>query len=407
MERKQFIRNFAIAALMPSILIAACTSENSKDKKKAGAKVQTYTCSMHPQIVQDKPGTCPICGMDLVPFEKNAAEAGLTLNDDQMALANITTMAVGMKGMQTYKQLNGRLVVNPDQTAFLSSRVAGRLEKLYVRQTGEKIHKGQPIYKIYSEQLAALQQEYLLAKAQAVQFPADKTFGEILKSARAKLFLYGQSNAQIQRLENIKKTDPYITYSALADGTVAELSVSEGQYVSEGSPILRMEGYHSLWVEADIYPAEAGNIKNGQSAKVVIPGWENQPQLTTIEFSNPALQENSQLIQVRGAIPNPSGQWQPGLQANIFVPSNTGKAEVISIPVDAVIREGKGMHVWIESAKGKFEPKMVKTGMESADQVEIKEGLTAGDQVVVSGAYLLYSEYILKKGKNPMAGMSM
>jgi len=407
MERKAFIRSFAIVALAPAVFLSACSSEKGKDKKKAGVKVQTYTCPMHPQIVQDKPGTCPICAMDLVPFEKNAAEAGLNLNDDQMALANITTMAVGLNGLQTYKQLNGRLVVNPDQTAFLSSRVAGRLEKLYVRQTGEKVRKGQPIYKIYSEQLAALQQEYLLAKAQATQFPADKTFGEILKSARSKLMLYGQSNAQVQRLESAKKTDPYVTYSALADGTVAELSVTEGQYVSEGSPIMRMEGYHSLWVEADIYPAEAGSIKNGERVKVVIPGWENEPQLTTIQFSSPALQENSQLIQIRGAIPNPSGQWQPGLQANIFVPSNTNKTGVLSIPVDAVIREGKGMHVWVASSKGKFEPRMVKTGLESADQVEIKEGLAEGDQVVVTGAYLLYSEYILKKGKNPMAGMKM
>ncbi len=400
MERKEFIKSFAIGILTPALFISACTE--GKNEKVSNVKSQTFTCPMHPQVVQDKMGTCPVCGMDLVPFEKNSTDAALHLDESQRALANVTTMAVGLKAFSTYKQLNGRLVVNPEKTEYISSRVAGRLERLYVRQTGEKIRKGQPLYQIYSEQLASLQQEYLLALAQVAQFQSDQTFLQILKSARQKLSLYGQSESQIKALGDSKKTSPNITYLAPENGTVAELSVTQGQYVSEGSQIIRLEGYQSLWLEADVYSSEVGSIKNGQQVKVVVPGWEDQPQMVTLEFISPALQANTQLIQLRGAMPNPNSQWQPGLQANVFLPTES-KTDAINLPIDAVIRDGKGAHVWIERAKGKFEPQIVKTGMESFDTIEVKEGLKTGDQVVISGAYLLYSEYILKKGKNPMA----
>ena len=404
MKRKEFIKSIAIVLLVPALFLTACSDNKTKGGKNETVKLQTYTCPMHPQVVQDHMGTCPICGMDLVPFERSSAEAALHLDERQRSLANITTMAVGLQGFHTYKQLNGRLVVNPEKTEYISSRVSGRLDRLYVRQTGEKITKGQPLYQIYSEQLASLQQEYLLALEQAAQFPGDKTFGQILKSSRQKLSLYGQTEGQIKALQNSKKTNANITFMAPEHGVVAEISVTEGQYVSEGSPLMRLEGYQSLWVEADIYPSEAGSIKEGQQVKVVIPGWEDQPQLVTIKFMNPALQANTQVIKLRAAMPNLNNQWQPGLQANVFLPAES-KGDAINLPVDAVIRSGKGAHVWIEKEKGKFEPRIVKTGIESFDTVEIKDGLQAGDQVVITGAYLLYSEYILKKGKNPMSAM--
>lgn len=404
MERKRFIRTIAVVSLMPALLLAACTATDKK--KVAEGPKQTYTCPMHPQIVQDKPGTCPICGMDLVPFDKNNKAASLTLGASQIALANITTMVVGTGALSNFKQLNGRLVTDPEKTTVISSRVAGRIEVLFVKETGVKVNKGQPLYKIYSEQLASLQQEYLLAVAQVKQFPEDARFQQIEKAARQKLSLYDQSPAQIHQLVQTQKVNPYVTYPATESGMVSELSVSEGQYVSEGGAVMRLEGYHQLWVEADVYPAEAAAIKVGQSVKVIVTGWENDPQTMTVQFMNPSLQSGSQLMQVRGTIPNPDNRWQPGLQANILLPVKS-KGNVLSLPVDAVIRDGKGTHVWIEKGIGKFEPRMVQTGMENFDAVEITKGLAAGDTVVVTGAYLLYSEYILKKGSDPMAGMPM
>mgnify|MGYP001087248398 CR=1 FL=1 len=401
MERKLFIKKIALLALVPSIFIAACSSEDKSKGKMIVAKQQTFTCPMHPQVIKNEMGTCPICGMDLVPFEKNSNEKALKIDEKRQALANITTVFVGEGSLSGAKQLNGRLTVNPEQSSYVSSRIAGRIEQLYIRETGVKVGKGQPLYKLYSEQLATLQQEYLMAMAQEKEFKGDKIERQIVAAAKQKLLLYGQSESQVQQLVKTQKKDPYVVFYAPEGGVVAELSVTQGQYVTEGSPILRLEGYGQLWVEADVYPSEAKNIRMGQKVKVVIAGWEDQPQEMTISFITPSLQSGTQLTQIRGSIANPQNQWQPGLQANVFLPS-ANKSNVLTLPVDAVIRDGKGMHVWIKKGKDSFEPRSVKTGQENNNEVEISEGLKNGDQVVVTGAYLLYSEYILKKGKNPV-----
>ena len=399
MKRKKFLNVLLIGFAAP-LFFAACADK--QQQQAAVQKVQTYTCPMHPQIIQDKPGTCPICGMDLVPFEKNNADPSLTLGESQKALANITTVIVGAGALSNYKQLNGRLAINPDQTVFVSSRVTGRVEQLYVKQTGVQVSKGQPLYRIYSEQLSALQQEYLVAVAQAAAFPEDKRFQQIVQAATQKLLLYDQTEAQLRQLAANKKTDPMVTYYAKVSGVVAELNITEGQYVGEGSSIMRLENYGTLWVEADVYPAERKLIRQGQRVDVVIPGWEHQPQSMTINFVSPAFETGGQTTQIRGSIANPNNQWQPGLQANILLPA-VSKSNVLTLPVDAVIREEQGTHVWIELDSGRYEPRMVKVGTEDFDRVEITEGLEEGDKVVVTGAYLLYSEFILKKGKNPMA----
>lgn len=385
--------------LIPGLILSACTEKAEDNSTQVKT---TYTCPMHPQIVRDKPGTCPICGMDLVVFDRTNKDESITLTESQIALANITTATIGDTAIQNIKNLNARLVINPEKTVYVASRVPGRIDELQIKETGVKVSRGQPLYRIYSEELAGLQQEYLISVAQTKEFPKDQRFREIAEAARQKLILYGQSNAQIDDLAKGQKVLPYVTYNSPANGVVAELSVTEGQYVAEGGAIMKIENYDELWVEADLYVSEASVVKVGQAVKVLVAGWEGSPQEMKIQFINPNLQNETQLLQVRGTVKNPTNQWQPGMQANVILPL-TKASQGLSVPTGAIIRDGKGDHIWVEIEKGKFVPKMVKIGTQNAEMAEIIEGIEKGDKVVVSGAYLLYSEYILKKGTNPLA----
>lgn len=397
---------YIITGIFIIIMAAVACSSKKQTKQQQGeqvTKAQTYTCPMHPQVIREQPGTCPICGMDLVLYDKNNKDAFLTIGAEQQQLANISTMTVGDTSFAGSTQLYGRLVTDPAANAAISARVAGRIENLYVKQVGEQVRKGMPLYRIYAEQLLVLQQEYLVAHAQVENFPGDVTFVRIEQAARQKLLLYGQEDAQLQQLLKRRKTDPYVMYYAPANGVVSELLVTEGQYVQEGSSLMRLEDYTQIWVEAVVYASEIDRIKTGQQLKVTVEGWENEPQMMEVQFVNPVLETNRQQMLLRGVLKNKNGQWQPGLQASIWL-SAPGKQQQIVLPVDAVLRDGNGRHVWVETEKDRFEPRYITTAEETDEQVVIAEGLQAGDKVVVTGAYLLYSEYILKKGQHPVAG---
>ena len=393
-----------ILFLFSLIVGVGCSGEKKAEDKTTEKKQQTFTCPMHPQIIKHEMGTCPNCGMDLVPFEKNSNDKSIKLDAQRQLLANIKTVKIDDESsgnIANQSVLNGRLVIDPQQSNYISAKIAGRVEELFVRETGVAISKGQPLYKLYSEQLATLQQEYLMAVAQQKQFAGDKLEQQLVSSAKQKLLLYGQTEAQLQKLSKSQQKNPYVTVFAPQGGTIAELSITQGQYVAEGSPIMRLEGYGSLWVEADVYPNEMKQIKQGQQLKVVVSGWEDQPQSMKVDFINPSLQAGTQLTQVRGSIANSNGQWQPGLQVKVMLASQAVGGS-INLPVDAVIRDGKGQHVWVKTGKDSFEPVPVSTGKANGSNVQITSGLATGDEVVITGAYLLYSEYVLKRGKHPL-----
>src|SRR5690554_4904513 len=215
MKRKQFLRIIGLLALVPALFFTACTSTVKHEHEEEEEVEQTFTCPMHPQIVQNKPGVCPVCSMDLVPFDKSSEGDALVITETRQALANISVISIGTDSLANNKVLNGRLTTNPEQTKHVSSRVAGRIDHLYVRELDIPVHKGQPLYRIYSEQLAVLQQEYLLALAQVQQFPKDTKFKQIEDAAKQKLMLYSQSPAQIQALVKHKKVDGNVTFSEL------------------------------------------------------------------------------------------------------------------------------------------------------------------------------------------------
>lgn len=356
-----------------------------------------YTCPMHPQIIENKMGSCPICAMDLVKVSQQQKNKGLTLMENQIKLANIKTIKIGESSFQDRKLINARLINNPLNTQIISSKFSGRVDQLYFQETGLKVNKGQALYKIYSEELLTLQRDYILNFKQQKTFPQEKIYKTLLSGARNKLVLYGYSAQQINALANSNQTNPYITVYAPISGIITELNIDEGQYVTEGSPVFKLENFDTLWVEADIYPSEMGEIKVGQSIEISVSGFENQPINAKIEFVSPQLNDASQILTIRSSIKNINNNYQSGMQANLsfaYFSKNNG----LTLPVDAVLRDESGNHIWVKTNKSDFEYRMVEIESENEKSVLIKSGVKEGEEIVISGAYLLTSEYILKKG---------
>lgn len=394
-------RYLNILFLLTAILVAACSVE---EKSHAEGEMATYTCPMHPQIVQDKPGTCPICFMDLVPVSQSGKENGeLMLSESQIALGNIKTKRVKTGSVGSNAILTGKLVLDETQTDVISSRAAGRIEKLYLKESGQTIRKGQPLYELYSEELLTLQREYLLALAQNRELGQENPrFASFLEAAKKKLILYGLTEGQIRNLARTSEVNPRITFVAPAGGVITEVAAAEGQYVAEGGVLYRLGKLGKIWVEAELYPQEVGSIEEGDPIKISVEGFGQEPVTAKVTFISPEFRAGSQVAILRAELPNPNDQYLPGMQANIILPSDTGSS--LTLPTDAVIRDEKGSHVWVQSGKDTFKAQMVTLGEESADNVAILSGLKENDKVVVSGAYLLYSEFVLKKGADPMAG---
>jgi Cu(I)/Ag(I) efflux system membrane fusion protein len=349
---------------------------------------------MHPQILRDMPGACPICGMDLVSVTKTNASQ-IMLTDNQIKLANITTAKVLNEEISQTSIVNGKIVSNAEQQYVISSRVAGRIEKLFFKETGRQIRKGEPLYDIYSETLLSLQQEYLLANEQAkIVSSENRKYNAFKNAAEKKLLLYGMTKNQITSLSNTKSSSGRTTFVSPADGIITEMNVSEGQYVSEGDMIYKLEDLSNLWIEADLYPNEASFVNIGQEIEISIAGFETNPLIATVSFLTPEYKPNTQIIVMRATINNKNLDYKPGMQANVFLRHGTKKS--LAVPANAVIRDSKGTYAFVQIDKNTFQPRVVKTGIESNTQIEITEGLQEGEVLAVTGAYLLYSDLVLK-----------
>ncbi len=388
--------------LSVTFLLSAC-SNHKKENAQTDVK---YTCPMHPQIIEDKPGSCPICNMELVAVKAQNGTMQINLSKNQIRLANIKTIKLGESGFENAHLLNGRLLSNPEHNNIISSKFPGRVDQLFFKEAGIKIDKGQAMFRIYSEELLSLQKDFLLNIKQQKAFPDEAIYKKLTAASRNKLKLYGYSESQINQLSESNATNPYITVYAPESGLITVINISEGQYVMEGTPVFKLENLNELWVEADLYPSEVHHLKIGQELEVKISGYENETIKTKVTFISPQLNAGSQILTLRGSIKNPVGKFQPGMQAEIRLP-DIQKSNTMALPNAAILRDEQGEHVWLKTGKGSFKYQMVELGEENEHSVIIKTGMKYGDEVVVSGAYLLNSEFILKKGGDFMAGMNM
>ena len=380
-----------------------------KEKKKDATQNPDvfYTCSMHPQVMQDKPGKCPICGMDLIKTEKGKgtnADA-IMLSDQQIQLGNIQVDTIGKGFIGNESVLTATLNIDETKSTSISARISGRIDRLYFKNQGDFINKGQKLYDLYSEELNNAKQEYILAlEKQATLDNSIIDFKQLIQSAKNKLLLWGMSEAQITKLEKSKKASSVTSFYSPASGYITTLESHEGDYVSQGGTIARLANLSSLWAEAQVYTSQLSGIDPGSAAIVRLPDIGKEVK-GEIAFVNPEINPDTRINLIRISLPNLGNQLKPGMPAYVILKNR--QRNTLTLPLDAVIRGEKMNLVWIEIDKNTFKSVMVETGMESGDRIEIKSGLKEGDIVVMTGAYLINSEYIFKRGADPMAEHNM
>ncbi|NVK08059.1 MAG: efflux RND transporter periplasmic adaptor subunit [Tenacibaculum sp.] len=366
-------------------------------------KGKMWTCSMHPQIMQPEPGDCPICGMDLIPAEAGAeglAANQFKLTKNAMALANVQTTVIGNAiSADNTITLSGKIAENEKSNAVQVSYFAGRIERLNVNFTGEKIRKGQLLATVYSPELVKAQQELLTAASVKENQPA------LYNAVRNKLKLWKLSENQINQIEKTGKVKENFPVYATVSGTVSEKLVEQGDYVSQGQALLKIANLNSVWANFDVYENQISNFKVGQDISITTNAYPNETFKAKVSFINPVLNQETRTVTMRAVLNNSKGKFKPAM----FV---TGKVEAtekqtkeqLSIPATAVLWTGKRSVVYVKPDESKpvFEMREVVLGGKAGDNYQVEKGLKSGEEIVTNGIFTIDASAQLQGKKSMM-----
>ncbi|MBI3510229.1 MAG: efflux RND transporter periplasmic adaptor subunit [Bacteroidetes bacterium] len=382
-------------------LILLLFSCRGKPKEKIGAN-EYYVCSMDPQVMEKQPGPCPLCKMPLSKVTIDTTENVVRLSKEQIRLGNIQTNIVKYDSIGEEKTLTGVFAINQNSQQQVSSRFNGRIEKLYRKIPGQSISEGDLIYDVYSRDLMQAEQEYIFALDRINSLSGSTNNKELSESAKNKLVLWGLTEKQIDSLVISKNATIVNHIYSKVSGTITEIPFREGDYIDEGSTIFKLADLSSLWVEAQIYSGELGTFEFGDQAEITPEAFPDETIEGEIDFANPSLQPETKINLLRIRVSNAKKEFIPGMMAFVVLRSKTKKA--ITLPTDAVIQNGKFSHIWIRIKDGTYQARKVETGIQTKTKIEIISGLSEGEEVVTSGAYLVYSDYVFARGKYPFAG---
>ncbi|MEX6686975.1 efflux RND transporter periplasmic adaptor subunit [Danxiaibacter flavus] len=409
---------YLVISLM--VLLAACNGRqhNHAEEKSVQAQEEIYTCPMHPQIIEHKPGKCPICGMDLVKKEFTSHEkvdvdlATLLKPTNSYVLSSIASTTIQKDQKELTIKALGSIDYDTRMVNVISSRVSGRIEKLYVKYRFQHVHKGDRVMDIYSPELVTAQQNLLFI------LNYDPENNNLIQAAKEKLLLLGMSAQQLQQLINTKKVIMSITvYSGYTghiheagmmneSGTAAErmdlskiteeLAIKEGMYVEKGKAIFKIYNTDNSWAVLNVYAAEAPLVKTGMRVTVTPETDPSKSFDGTIGFIEPFFRKEDKTVTARVYFNNASLQIPIGSQvaASINVRSN----EMDWLPKDAVLSLGLNKVVFLKE-DGLFKVHPVQTGIGIKDFIQITGGLNATDSVAANAQYLMDSESFVKQGK--------
>ncbi len=352
-------------------------------------KKTIWTCAMHPQIREDKPGKCPICGMELIPLVQGTSAAidpnAISLSADAVALANVETSVV-RKGVAT-KQLSLYGSVAPDEQLLqtLPSHVSGRIEKLYVNITGVTIKKGQAIAEVYSPELVTAQQELLEAAKMASSYPA------ALQAAKEKLLRWKLTAGQIDNILKTGTVKTNFTIYASAGGVIVSLRVSEGDYVNVGSPLFDIADLSRVWALFDAYEPDIPWIQKGDVVTFSLQSLPGRQLSGKVDFIDPVVDPTTRVAHVRVNVDNRSGMLKPGMFLNGEISGRLpGNAEEVMVPASAVLWTGRRSVVYVKlpgTEEPSFVMREVVLGADLGGAYVIEKGLSAGEEVVTNGVF--------------------
>jgi membrane fusion protein, copper/silver efflux system len=424
---------------------------------------QMYQCPMHPDYTSDKPGNCPICGMNLVPV-KTVKESGVrpvravkktmfrsSMNPNEVSdkpgkdsmgmemvpfemetkspeagsvpgLTAVTILpehrehmrlafgVVETRSLSRSVRTSARIVADETKLFRTTAKMDGYVEKLFVNATGQAVRRGQPLLSIYSPELVASQQEFLSALAAAEELgrspePAMAERGRsLVDAARRRLKLWDISDAQIDQLQKSGKVEKALVLHAPANGYVSEKMVLAGQKIMAGEPLMVVADLSTVWAEVDIYESDLPYVKVGMAAELTFPFWSGKKIGSRIGFLNPFLDAMSRTLKARLEIPNPDLTLKPDMYGEVSLFYDFGQRVVV--PEPAVMRTGARNYVFREGGDWSLTPIEVQLGVRGDGYIEVVSGLKTGDRVVTSANFLVDSESSLKAaleaiGRNP------
>jgi Cu(I)/Ag(I) efflux system membrane fusion protein len=415
----------ALTAVVAVSAIFAYARTLSGGKATSEKPAQLYYCPMHPAIVQDRPGECPICGMTLVPKPEGKAQPSATMTPAPAADAGASALApvdltperiqlIGMRtGTVKREALGGELrtvgVIGANERglAQINTRFAGWIQKLAVSTTGERVRRGQPLATIYSPDVLRAQQELLVARgwtaggkggdARAAGDHASLTAG-LEANARRRLELLGISPQEIDEVLRTGKPVEAIAIRSPVDGTIVAKNAVAGVAVQPGTVLFEIADLSSVWVNAEIYEQDISRIHVGQKARLELSSFPGEMHTGKVQFIYPVLDAASRTLKLRLEFKNRTDRngprLRPGMYGTVYLdlPPTTG----LMVPAEAVVDTGEAHYLFVAREGGHFQPRTVKIGARMRDRVEILSGVSEGETVVTTGNFLIDSESRLR-----------
>jgi len=383
-----------------------------------GRKILYYQDPMHPWYKSDKPGIAPDCGMKLVPVyadEQQTAAAGplppgaVQISPARQQLMGVTTALAEYRPIVKTIRTVGQVAIDETLLAQVHVRVSGWIQKVFVDYTWQPVTKGEALFTVYSPDLLATEQEYLLA-LRARQSLGSSPYQEVssgteslLEAARRRLTLWDLTDAQIDQLQKSGEAQHEIAFYAPASGYVMERKAYPNQYVTPDTELYKLVDLSRIWVQADVYEFEMPSVSLGQEATMTTESLPGTTFEGRVVFVYPDVKADTHTGTVRLEFPNPELKLKPGMFVNVELHKSFGRQ--LTVPADAVLDSGTRQLVFVDLGKGGFAPREVQVGERTQDYIAILRGLRAGERVVTRANFLIDSESNLRQSMEGMAGM--